>query len=95
MSELKALFTQAGLSATAIETLYWPESAGRYAGILRRLQIDFPVTQLQDDFRSRLQDIVIPWLEAQEHPEAQCVSVEKVASENAKTDRFVLEIVCR
>ncbi len=95
MSELQSLFADVGLTASDLQVIFWPEDAGRYAGILRRIQVDFPRVQTQGDFRTRLQDLLIPWLEAQQHPEAQCVSVEMLESGSASAARFLLEIVCR
>lgn len=94
-SDLEALFETAGLKTRRLEAIYWPESAGRYAGILRQVTLDFSDDQVQNDFRTRLQAILIPWLEAQDHPEAQCVSVQQQVADTPQTARFLLEIVCR
>lgn len=74
-----------------LELTYWPVDAGRYAGLLQRIELVMPENPAA--LRRELQEQLIEWLTAQSHPEAQCVSVDIVPRQQ---DFAVdIQIVCR
>jgi len=81
-----------------LKVTFWPPSSDpRYAGLLSQIRFELPLKQTTVQARTALQQELQSkfaiWLEAQDHPEALCVSVE--LTEQAESLQVTLQIVCR
>ncbi len=78
---------------TALNLDYWPEGSERYTGLLRRLQFSLPASETSADPRLLLRETLSGYLQQQQHPEADCVSVKSTRLE--KQWDLTAEVVCR
>ncbi|PIQ24358.1 hypothetical protein COW36_24205 [bacterium (Candidatus Blackallbacteria) CG17_big_fil_post_rev_8_21_14_2_50_48_46] len=83
----------------ALQSEHWPENSGHLSQLLKKVEFNLPQSagqseaQLREQAREQARESLREILQAQAHPEADCISVQAQLSESHW--HLTLEIVCR